>query len=177
MTPPPTPDGNHGAGPARKVTAQRVQAMPDPDMQSAGFRQARLARKTALIEDYVELIDDLLNDGQEARQVDIAARLGVSQPTVAKMLVRLEADGLVTRRPYRGIFLTDAGHDMAAQSRKRHHTVERFLRALGISDANARIDAEGMEHYVGAETLAAFSQALEAGLADFLVAARKKRSG
>lgn len=164
-----TPAGQ-GGGPRRDP---RPQPMPDADMQSAGFRQARLARKTALIEDYVELIDDLLNDGQEARQVDIAARLGVSQPTVAKMLVRLEADGLVTRRPYRGIFLTDAGHDMAASSRARHHTVECFLRALGVSEANARIDAEGMEHYVGAETLDAFRHALDAGLATFMETARK----
>ncbi|WP_167518022.1 manganese-binding transcriptional regulator MntR [Komagataeibacter xylinus] len=148
--------------------------MPDADTQCAGFRQARLARKTALIEDYVELIDDLLNDGQEARQVDIAARLGVSQPTVAKMLVRLEADGLVTRRPYRGIFLTGAGQEMAQASRERHHTVEQFLRALGVSEANARIDAEGMEHYVGAETLRAFRHALEAGLAAFMTSAGKR---
>ena len=165
-------DGNESPA-SQDHDTTRTDAMPDPDMQCAGFRQARLARKTALIEDYVELIDDLLNEGQEARQVDIAARLGVSQPTVAKMLVRLEADGLVTRRPYRGIFLTEAGHDMARQSRERHHTVERFLRALGVSEANARIDAEGMEHYVGTETLDAFRHALDAGLADFLESSLK----
>ncbi|MCE2564916.1 manganese-binding transcriptional regulator MntR [Komagataeibacter sp. FNDCF1] len=149
--------------------------MVDADMQSAGFRQARLARKTALVEDYVELIDDLLNDGQEARQVDIAARLGVSQPTVAKMLVRLEAEGLVTRRRYRGIFLTGAGYDMARESRERHRVVEQFLRALGVSEASARIDAEGMEHYVGKETLAALRHALDAGLGAFMAAARRRR--
>jgi uncharacterized membrane protein SirB2 len=37
----------------------------------------------------VELISDLINEVGEARQVDMAARLGVSQPTVAKMLKRL----------------------------------------------------------------------------------------
>ena len=153
----------------------RTRPMVDADMQSAGFRQARLARKTALVEDYVELIDDLLNDGQEARQVDIAARLGVSQPTVAKMLVRLEAEGLVTRRRYRGIFLTGAGHDMARESRERHRVVEQFLRALGVSEASARIDAEGMEHYVGKETLAVLRHALDAGLGAFMAAARSRR--
>ena len=58
-----------------------------------GFRQAREARRTELVEDYVELIADLLDDGGEARQVDIAARLGVAQPTVAKSLKRLAEDG------------------------------------------------------------------------------------
>ncbi|BAK83732.1 manganese-binding transcriptional regulator MntR [Komagataeibacter medellinensis] len=161
----PAPDRGRGA---------RGQAMMDADMQSAGFRQARLARKTALVEDYVELIADLLHDGQEARQVDIATRLGVSQPTVAKMLVRLEAEGLVTRRRYRGIFLTDTGHDMARESRERHVVVEQFLRALGVSEASACVDAEGMEHYVGKETLAALRHALDAGLATFMQAASRR---
>ena len=51
-----------------------------------------------LVEDYVELISDLLADGGEARQVDIATRLGVAQPTVAKMLRRLARDGWVVQR-------------------------------------------------------------------------------
>src|SRR3546814_8884840 len=72
-----------------------------------GFRQAREARRTELVEDYVELIADLIDDGGEARQVDIAARLGVAQPTVAKSLKRLAEDGLIVQRPYRGVFLTD----------------------------------------------------------------------
>ena len=48
-------------------------------------------------EDYVDLIADLIADGGEARQVDIAARLGVAQPTVAKALRRLIAEGLVVQ--------------------------------------------------------------------------------
>jgi DtxR family transcriptional regulator, manganese transport regulator len=142
--------------------------LPDPDIQSEGFRQAREARRTALVEDYVELIADLLAEGHEARQVDIACRLGVSQPTVAKMLARLATDGLVTRRPYRGIFLTEAGRKVAEDSRARHRVVEAFLCALGISPDAARIDAEGMEHYVGSETLAAFQRAIDVGVAGFL---------
>ncbi len=78
-------------------------------MHSEGFRQTRAARRGALVEDYVELIAALIEDGNEARQVDIAARLGVAQPTVAKMLARLAAEGLVTRKPYRGVFLTEDG--------------------------------------------------------------------
>lgn len=46
------------------------------------------ARRSALLEDYVQLVADLIENGNEARQVDIAARLGVAQPTVAKMLTR-----------------------------------------------------------------------------------------
>lgn len=134
--------------------------MPDAQEHSQGFRMSREARRVSLVEDYVELIADLIEDGNEARQVDIAARLGVAQPTVAKMLARLAAEGLVTRKPYRGVFLTAEGSRLAAESRARHQTVVAFLRCLGVSAETARIDAEGIEHHVSAETLEAFRKAL-----------------
>lgn len=128
----------------------------DADVHVESFRQAREARRLELVEDYVELIADLIGDGGEARQVDIAARLGVAQPTVAKMLKRLAEDGLVQQRSYRGVFLTAAGQTLATQSRERHRIVEHFLCALGVSAETARRDAEGIEHHVSAETLEAF---------------------
>ena len=100
--------------------------------------------------------DDLLRDGGEARQVDIAGRLGVAQPTVARMLRRLIDEGLVSRRPYRGVFLTEKGRALAEQSRVRHEIVERFLIDLGVSMEVARRDAEGIEHHVSKDTLEAF---------------------
>lgn len=133
------------------------------ELHVEGFRQARDARRSALVEDYVELIADLLDDGGEARQVDIAARLGVAQPTVAKMLKRLAEDGLVAQRPYRGAFLTPEGQALALRSRERHRLVEQFLLALGIEPETARRDAEGLEHHVSEETLLAFARFLESG--------------
>lgn len=130
--------------------------LPDARLHSEGFRQVRKARRQELVEDYVELISDLLADRGEARQVDIAARLGVAQPTVAKMLKRLVQGGWVIQRPYRGAFLTPEGEALAEASRRRHRIVYRFLRALGIDEATARRDAEGIEHHVSQSTLAAF---------------------
>lgn len=136
-------------------------ALIDPEVHVESFRQAREARRLELVEDYVELIADLIGDCGEARQVDIAARLGVAQPTVAKMLKRLAEDGLVQQRPYRGVFLTEAGRELAEQSRERHRIVERFLCALGVSPETARRDAEGIEHHVSGETLEAFRRFAE----------------
>jgi DtxR family manganese transport transcriptional regulator len=116
-----------------------------------------------LLEDYVELIADLIADGGEARQVDIAARLGVAQPTVAKALRRLIAEGFVVQKPYRGVFLTEQGERIARESRQRHQTVEAFLISLGVAPEIARIDAEGIEHHVSDETLAAFREAMGKG--------------
>ena len=130
----------------------------DNAAQAESFRRAREGRRAEVAEDYVELIADLIHEFGEARQVELAARLGVAQPTVAKMLTRLAEDRLVSRRPYRGVHLTEAGQAMAARIRSRHQVVESFLRAIGVSAETARRDAEGIEHHVSAETLAAFQR-------------------
>ncbi|VDZ79959.1 membrane protein [Salmonella bongori] len=121
-----------------------------------GFRQVREAHRRELIDDYVELISDLIIEVGEARQVDMAARLGVSQPTVAKMLKRLASLGYIQMIPWRGVFLTSEGEKLAQESRERHQIVENFLLVLGVSPEIARRDAEGMEHHVSQETLDAF---------------------
>ena len=144
-----------------KETRYGESTLVNADTHVQSFRQARQARRAELVEDYVELIADLIDDCGEARQVDIAARLGVAQPTVAKMLKRLIADGLISQRPYRGVFLTQAGKGLAEKSRARHQIVESFLCALGINAETARIDAEGIEHHVSTETLEAFERFLQ----------------
>jgi DtxR family manganese transport transcriptional regulator len=141
-----------------KLEPDAAPSLVDAQLHVESFRQVREAHRMELVEDYVELISDLLEDGGEARQVDIATRLGVAQPTVAKMLKRLVRDGWVVQRPYRGVFLTADGEALAAASRQRHQTVERFLLALGVDAATARRDAEGIEHHVSEVTLAAFEK-------------------
>jgi len=149
---------------SRGPVSRNAHCKADPsniESQSRSFREAREAQRSAIVEDYVELIADLIDEGHEARQTDLAMRLGVSQPTVAKMLARLTAEGLVEHRPYRGIFLTEAGRQIAIESRARHQTVEAFLLSIGVSAEAARIDAEGIEHHVSAETLEAFRRIID----------------
>lgn len=58
-------------------------------------------------------------------------------------------------RPYRSIFLTAAGAEVASQSRAKHEIVARFLRSLRVSEETAELDAEGLEHHLSDEMLAA----------------------
>ena len=141
---------------AGKPITKKVTQLVNVEEHVEGFRQVREAHRRELIDDYVELISDLINEVGEARQVDMAARLGVSQPTVAKMLKRLASVGLIEQIPCRGIFLTPEGEKLAQESRERHQIVENFLLAIGVSPEIARRDAEGMEHHVSEETLAMF---------------------
>ncbi len=125
------------------------------------FQKSRDDRRTELMEDYVELIADLIEHAGEARQTDIAQRLGVTQPTVAKMLKRLAEENLITQRPYRGVFLTEEGHRLAMATRRRHQVVEAVLCRLGVDPDTARNDAEGIEHHVSEKTLEAFERFLK----------------
>jgi len=126
-----------------------------PDAHARQHERVRQAHQTELIEDYVELIADLIDTKGEARAVEIARRLGVRQGTVGKMVTRLREQGLIRSEPYRAIHLTDAGRRMAEASRERHAVVLRFLRAIGVSEDTAMMDAEGVEHHVSEETLRA----------------------
>ena len=134
-----------------------ISAHMTPDRQASHFRRARLARETEIVEDYVELIADLIDEQGEARSVDIAARLGVTGATVNKMVARLKQMELVNTEPYRTVFLTDEGRRMAEASRARHHIVVALLCAVGVDEETAWADAEGMEHRCSPETLEAFA--------------------
>ena len=132
-----------------------------PKKQAAVFEHVRRAHQMEATEDYVELIDDLIALEGEARLVDIARHLGVSQPTASKTLARLQRDGYINSQPYRSIFLTPKGKKLAVASRKRHDIVFNFLIAMGVSEATAKRDSEGLEHHVSAETLDAFRDFIE----------------
>lgn len=123
--------------------------------QAAGHSKIRRDHSNEIAEDYVETIAQLIRAHGEARTVDIARRLGVSHVTVNKTIGRLARDGLVRAEPYRSIFLTTSGSDMAQRIEDRHQTVARFLRALGVNESDAQADAEGIEHHVSESTLAA----------------------
>ncbi len=132
---------------------------PEAD-QARRFGRMRSARATETLEDYAELIADLLDCEGEARATDIARRLGVSHVTAVKAIGRLKREGLATARPYRGVFLTEAGRALAERVRARHRLVVDLLIAVGVPEEDAETDAEGIEHYVSPGTLEAFARFL-----------------
>lgn len=122
----------------------------------AKFERIRKAHQSEVAEDYVEMIAELISETGEARAVDLAARFGVTAPTVNATIQRLQKDGLVTARPYRSIFLTEAGQQLAHDCKARHEIVRNFLIAIGVDAETAEQDAEGVEHHVSPQTLARF---------------------
>lgn len=130
--------------------------LPAQADQAERFGKARAARAHVLSEDYVELIGDLAAIEGRARMTDIARRLGVSHATVNNCIGRLEREGLVVAKPYRGVTLTAQGEALAARVRSRHRLVVDLLVAVGVPRESAEIDAEGIEHHVSDVALRAF---------------------
>jgi len=142
-------------GPVRKKRRPRPS-----ETQTHALRRTRHEHAMETAQDYAEAIADLAAVHGEARIVDLARHFGVTHVTVIRTIARLQRDGYVSTRPYRSIFLTDKGVQMAEESRQRHETVLAFLRALGVPESIALADAEGIEHHVSPETLSAFQRIL-----------------
>jgi DtxR family transcriptional regulator, manganese transport regulator len=145
----------------RSTRAAAGGELPAEGTQARRFGKTRSAQSSALLEDYVELIADLLISAGEARPTDIARRLGVSHATAVKTIARLKRAALATARPYRGVFLTEKGRALADRVRVRHRLVVDVLRALGVPSEAAEADAEGIEHHVSETTLRAFAHFLK----------------
>jgi DtxR family transcriptional regulator, manganese transport regulator len=147
--------------PGNREMPRGVSTATVSDKETAAYqRRTRRQHAQERAQDYVEAIAELISSTGEARATDLARSLGVTHVTVIRTIRRLQRDGLVTSLPYRSIFLTDTGRKLATKARSRHRTVVAFLEALGISSSAARADAEGIEHHVSAETLAAFERFL-----------------
>jgi DtxR family Mn-dependent transcriptional regulator len=108
---------------------------------------------TQSLEDYLEMVSFLSDDG-EVRVTDIAARLGVSKPSVLTALKILEEQGLLEHERYRTVSLTKKGALQAADIRGRHDFLTSFLRDIvGVDADTAEQDACKMEHILSEETL------------------------
>ncbi len=137
--------------------------MRGEEKKKSAVRHDRVRRQHSdeLAEDYVEAIADLLAGTGQARVTDLQRIFGVSHVSVIRALKRIEERDLISRTAGGSWELTTTGETMARESRERHELVVKFLRKLGVSEAQAQADAEGMEHHLSKETLSAMQQYLE----------------
>jgi len=125
------------------------------------FDKAKEDHQSELIEDYIEEIAELYQLKGEVRSADLAERLGVSPAAVSKFLNRLKQEQLIEAKPYRGIFLTASGKELAKKVTHRHNLVYQLLITLGVSERIAQADTEGIEHHCSNETVRAIELFLD----------------
>jgi Mn-dependent DtxR family transcriptional regulator len=105
------------------------------------------------MEDYLEVISELVELKGYATTLDISRYLSVSAPSVTKMLQRLDDTGYLEYEKYRGINLTQKGKQIAGTIRQKHGILLEFFEILGIGSDTANRDAEGLEHHINPKTI------------------------
>ena len=106
-------------------------------------------RPTATVEDYLQEIYNLLEEGKPVIGARLAERLRVSAPTASATLQRMQRDGLVVAADNKDIHLTDKGREAAESIKRRHYLTERLLvDILGLDWAAAHKEAHRIEHAI-----------------------------
>jgi len=100
------------------------------------------------VEEYLETIFALEEEGIPVIQARLAERLGKAAPSVSEMLDRLESDGLIERSA-RQITMTAAGAALARGVVRKHRLAERLLvDVIGLDWDKAHVEAGRWEHVI-----------------------------
>jgi DtxR family Mn-dependent transcriptional regulator len=103
------------------------------------------------VEEYLETIQSLTEEGTTVIQARIAERMGRSAPSVSEMLDRLTADGYINRSG-RTIALTEQGRVLADSVIRKHRLAERLLvDVIGLPWHKAHLEAGRWEHVISDE--------------------------
>ena len=136
----------NGMTPLERAKNNRLEAIRDAN-------SAKKEDRTDRMEDYLEVIYELVEQKGYATTVDISTYLNVSSPSVTKMTQRLDETGYLKYEKYRGIRLTDEGVRIAQNIRNRHGLLAEFFKMIGVDEDSANSDAEGIEHHLHPETI------------------------
>ncbi len=100
------------------------------------------------VEEYLEAVHSLLEEGTPVIQARIAERLGLSAPSVSEMLDRLESDGYL-QRDGRVVVLTPKGSAVAMKVVRKHRLAERLLvDVIGLEWHKVHREAGRWEHVI-----------------------------
>jgi DtxR family Mn-dependent transcriptional regulator len=100
------------------------------------------------VEEYLETMLSLSEEGVPVIQARIAERLGRSAPSVSEMLDRLREDGYVEREGRR-LSLTESGQALAEKVVRKHRLAERLLvDVIGLEWHKVHREAGRWEHVI-----------------------------
>ncbi len=115
--------------------------------------QSEKSASSSRVEDYLEVIAELVELKGYATTLDISRYMNVSAPSVTKMLQRLDENGYLEYEKYHGINLTNKGTQVAEAIRQKHGILLEFFEILGLGHDTANQDAEGIEHHLNPKTI------------------------
>ncbi|MGY5142402.1 MAG: metal-dependent transcriptional regulator [Nitrosopumilus sp.] len=115
--------------------------------------ESEKTKSSTRMEDYLEIISELVELKGYATTLDISRYMHVSAPSVTKMLQRLDEAGFLEYEKYHGINLTSKGIQIAEGIRQKHGILLEFFEILGVGYDTANQDTEGIEHHLNPKTI------------------------
>jgi DtxR family Mn-dependent transcriptional regulator len=114
------------------------------------------------LEEYLETIYSLTEEGVPTIQARIAERLGHTPQTVSETVHKLINEGYLKIGPQKEIVLTDSGRNLSESIVRRHRLAERFIvDVLGLPWSQAHIEAGKWEHVISPEVENRFRELLD----------------
>jgi DtxR family Mn-dependent transcriptional regulator len=114
------------------------------------------------VEDYLEEIKRLEEDGERITATVLARILEVSLPSASEMLKRLASEGYLLREKGGAINLTPEGRRLAHTMLRRHRLIECLLvDKLGMAWYEVHGEAHKLEHALSARVEEAMAKALD----------------
>lgn len=120
-----------------------------------------LRNYTKAQEDFVEALLMLERDGEPLETTRVAKKLNISKPAVHQMGHELIDRGLITRKDYGDMKLTEAGRKLAEEVLHRHEVLKEFLLSINVEEAIAESDCCQIEHVISDETFLAIEKFVE----------------
>ena len=114
------------------------------------------------VEDYLEEIKRLEEDGERTTATVLAGILEVSLPSASEMLKRLASEGYLVREKGGAILLTPEGRRLAHTMLRRHRLVECLLvEKLGMAWYEVHSEAHKIEHAISSRVEEALARSLD----------------
>ena len=108
---------------------------------------------TPTMEDYIEIIYELIENKGYVRPIEISKLLHVKSATVTSMLKKLHDNKLVIYEKYRGAVLSNDGKELAKLIVTKHRLLVEFLELVTTNKLEAHKNAEKIEHYLEYSTI------------------------
>jgi DtxR family Mn-dependent transcriptional regulator len=103
------------------------------------------------LEEYLEAVHELEEEGTTVIQARLAERLGHSAPAVSEMIRRLRDEGYLEMEG-RSLLLTATGRALAESVVRKHRLAERLLTdIIGLPWASSHVEACRWEHVISDE--------------------------
>lgn len=124
-----------------------------------GYERSASDELTSSMEDYLEMVCRMEEEGDPIRVSSLAASLHVRPSSASKMLDNLKKAGYIDFKKYGSIMVTEKGYEEGRYLLHRHQVLQDFFCTLNHTEDELEL-VENIEHFINHRTVANMEQAL-----------------